>query len=226
MPTSPQFNWIVPPAADQPAIARGLEFARTPALATHTNEWTPIPTTGGRVVLRRIHDQSADYLKWFPAAGFSVRRRTGPFWPSPAHRHVEWSRTLESLGVRISPLITAGCAMHGPFLGHPDSFIITRSPLTARTLGEIAHDQSITPEQRARIASELRDLARRLHDRGIGRLDLRAPNVLIYSPHDPPVLFDLDRLMRLGPIGRRARIEKDLSRVRASCELLLQGRPA
>lgn len=228
LPHARSIRWIAPPPiADEPAIRRGLALVSSDATTPRDEEWTPIPASGGRFVLRRVHGEGADYLKWFPAARFSIRKRSSPFWPTPAQRHCEWADHLSALGVRLSPLIAAGeWPDEQPLLGQPASFIVTRSPIIARSVRDAAAESMLTPAQRERLAGEVRSIAQRLHAHGIGRLDLRAPNVLIYSPDEPPVLFDIDRFVRLGWFGRRARIEKDLSRVRATFELLLQGRPS
>ncbi|MBL8747369.1 MAG: hypothetical protein JNK58_13570 [Phycisphaerae bacterium] len=184
--------------------------------------WEVVKPGESRTVLRRTSGDHAEFLKWFGEDGFSIRRGSGlAVWPTPAARHVEWGEVLASHGMRVSELLAAGEVVGSKWLSQPASFIVTRSPTSAWTIQSAAAGGMLSIEQRVRLASEIWSMAHRLHARGIGRLDLRAENVLIYSPDERPVLFDLDRLVRLTVWNRRARIAKDLERVRATCSLLL-----
>jgi hypothetical protein len=217
-------RWLRPPPSADDSLSALLHNLCDAAQSAPAASWSEVATHGPRRVFRRVSGNHADYLKWFGEDGFSVRRRSGlSIWPTPARRHVEWMRTLQSLGVRIAPLIAAGELAPGRTFRQPASFIVTRSPTSAATVEAAARTPALTMDQRTRLATEILAVAHRLHARGIARLDLRAANVLIYSPDEPPVLFDIDRLVRVGLLNRRARIEKDMVRVRATCELLLTG---
>lgn len=221
-------RWLLPPPAKgDPLDALLYSLRRTgrsvkPDSAT---DWNPVVTDGPRRVFRRISGDHADYLKWFGEDSFSIRRRSGlSIWPTPARRHLQWSKVLSSLGVRAAPLIAAGEFVRRKGLFRQTaSFIVTRSPVRAATIEDAARALTLTNDQRVRLATEILSIANRLHARNIARLDLRAANVLIYSPAEPPVLFDIDRLLRVGILNRRARIAKDMDRIRITCTMLLSG---
>ncbi len=218
-------RWLLAPSADGvletlPAPIGDPSASAPPAASS----WIAIPNPGPRRVFRRAASASADYLKFFPEDRFSFRRRSGlAIWPTPARRHLHWTRALESLGVRVAPLIAAGELKPSSPFRQPASFIITRSPIGARTIDAALRDGTLTSDARIGRARELLALARRLHAHNIARIDLKAANLLIYSPEEPLVLFDIDRFVRPGPFARRARIAKDDERVRAACARLLEG---
>jgi hypothetical protein len=217
-------RWLRPPPSADDSLSALIQCLSDADRSVTAASWSEIATHGPRRVFRRISGDHADHLKWFGEDGISIRRRSGlSIWPTAARRHIEWMRILESLGVRIAPLIAAGELAPTRPLRQPASFIVTRSPISATTIEDAARTPALTKHQRTRLAAEILILARRLHARGIARLDLRAANVLIYSPDEPPVLFDVDRLVRVGFLNRRARIEKDMMRVRATCDMLLSG---
>lgn len=218
-------HWLLAPPPDFP-LEDLLDAIRTPSphSAPTSGAWAPIHAPGPRRIFRRAAAASADYLKFFPEDRFSFRRRSGlAIWPTPARRHLHWTRALESLGVRVAPLIAAGELKPSSPFRQPASFIITRSPIGARTIDAALRDNALTSDARIARARELLSLARRLHAHNIARIDLKAANLLIYSPEEPLVLFDIDRFVRPGPFARRARIAKDDERVRAACARLLEG---
>lgn len=221
-------RWLVPPLNGIAPLEALLDAIRCLARTIGNDVpdgWTPVATSGSRRIFRHVGRGHTDYLKWFAEDGFSIRRRSGlSIWPTPARRHVDWSTTLLRMSLRTAPLVAAGeLAEPKRFLGQPASFIVTRSPTDAMTIEEASRAGTLTKDQRIRLATEILSIAHRLHAHRIGRLDLRAGNVLIYSLDEPPVLFDVDRFVRLGVLGRRARIAKDMQRVRATCGLLLGG---
>lgn len=190
--------------------------------------WDWVSSGPARLVVRRRAGDHWRYAKWFAPDRFSLKRRSGlRWWPTPAARHVRWAGELAGLGVRVVPTIAAGEAKDGGLIGQAPSLIVTGSPSGAGTIESAVREGSMTGEQRASMSRALVDLARRLHARGIGRLDLGPANVLVYSGEPEPVLFDVDRLARLGALGRAARVRKDMRRVEASCSLLAgTGRPS
>lgn len=223
-------RWLVAPSAADagPITALAGSLRAWDGRGAPTGEvegWERVSSGPARLVVRHRVGDAWRYAKWFAPDRFSWKRRSGlRWWPTPAARHVAWAGELTGLGVRVVPTVAAGeFPSGGGLIGQAPSFVVTRSPNDARTIESAVREGSLSPDERVALARALVELARRLHARGIGRLDLGPQNVLVYSGDPAPVLFDIDRLVRLGALGRASRVKKDMRRVDASCSLLLAG---
>jgi hypothetical protein len=166
------------------------------------------------------------YLKWLPRIILTKRRRGLAFWPTPAQQHADWTVRIRGLGVDVVELHGAGCLVRSPLdLRQPPSFVLTSSPVGARTLRDALLDDDLTDEQRERIGEIVAGIASKLHAARIRRVDLRPANLLIDADASHVLLFDFDsfRYDRTRSAGALARHRaKDMEKVERTRRFLLR----
>lgn len=193
------------------------------------SEWTVVKFGPQAFVFSRAADARDIYLKWLPPYFTSSRRRGLAIWPTPAHKHVEWTRRAEAAGIPCAAILAAG-AMPRRLLSlrQPPCFVATSSPAGTQTLAHYLFENSADDAERRRYADAVRKIADALRAHGICRGDIRPPNLLRDPGGATLRLFDFDSFCperAIAPWRRRRRMQRDEQKVQWTIRMILGEEP-
>ena len=229
-------RWIVQPTDDVREQMRPL----LSHLASCAGGWPPAPRDDWygwscvkfgpqSFVFHKRLGAECYYMKWLPRIILTKRRRGFFFWPTPARQHARWTERSRELGIDVATLSAAAEMLRSildPRMA--PSFIITSSPDGWRTVRDRLLDDTLTDDQRKRIAEKVEDAATKLHSAKICRVDLRAANLLTDPDATRVQVFDFDSYRydpNPFPSAIRRHREKDLEKVRRTVRILLGQEP-
>lgn len=225
-------RWVAAPAPRFASLVEAVlplvrrEAEGNPVTPPDGSIWKVRRRRDKRTVFRHEDAEQHVYCKYYTARSSWRLSRIMHAFKSPAARSAGWFREMERIGVGTATVVAVG---ELPDLRRsfapPPSILVTRSTPDQRTLHELLRDGRIPVGDRAEVCGRLREAVRKIHDAGMGSLELSTKNVLLDTSDGRILLFDLDRLGWLPlPYKRRRVVRRDLATVDTTCGYVMDGR--